>query len=815
MVVGGNALWRGGVAWQAQAGSVVGLAGALLFILIPSKRRRPGDPARPARISPLVLGLLAATIWVGLELLPLPPTLLALLSPLAADIPKDALASLGLAHSWRPLTLDPGATALELAKLATWMMAAAAAAQLAGSRERRERLLGWIALSGVAVAVACYGAALAGLGRLTESQATFINPNHLASFMLLTCWISLGFGLRSRGALRMAWIGAFVLGASQVFLSLSRAGIAAFFVGAGVWALLAIQAGHAARALEGLGEASGRQVLRTFAGPISISAALALSAWLALDRVVGELRTLSEIDTDVKLSLWPLAWQALNQFPATGMGRGAFATAFPAYKVEISQVTFTHLENTWLQIPLDIGIPAGLALIAVFAWTWLAGARARELSRPMIGALSGVAAVAAHDLFDFSLELNGLAIPFIMALSVAGGDVATLRWPKWSLRLAAVSAAGLAALGFALHLPHRIDAQTAQVAAAETAAEALVAARSAIHWHPADWVSPAMVGAKLVDEGRCREGIEWLSRAMLRNPTAPQPHRSAARCLAASGQAAAAKREYRLAFSYGDTGALREAFDAFDDSAVLLEVAPDTPAGLAAAGRLLFELVPERPEEAQEAYRRAWESFRQPWALAGLARATIAAGDVEAALQLARRLEQEQPTEPTGYLVAADALSRLDLPDEAIKELEKGSALLPKRAELLFALGNRHMAAQRYSQAKLVFDKVIAREGRELSTKRLSIARALEAQGRIGEALKEARAAQQSLPGEPGPLLAMARLAEKSSLFEIAIDAVERASRLPQSIPGAYDGQLAKLRVARDTQRIRWIEKQVKPAGSP
>ncbi|MCM2334230.1 MAG: hypothetical protein NDI82_09820, partial [Anaeromyxobacteraceae bacterium] len=139
----------------------------------------------------------------------------------------------------------------------------------------------------------------------------------------------------------------------------------------------------------------------------------------------------------------------------------------------------------------------------------------------------------------------------------------------------------------------------------------------------------------------------------------------------------------------------------------------------------------------------------------------------------------------------------------------KAAGLLPKRAEILFALGNRHMAARRYSQAKLVFDRIIAREGRELSSKRLAIARALEAQGRLGEALKEARAAQETLPGEPGPLLAMARIAEKSSLYEIAIDAVERASRLPQAIPGAYDEQLARLRQARDTQRVRWIEKQV------
>lgn len=810
----GNALWRGGVTWPAQAITAAACAAALLLAVWPHRRR--GAVAGPEARKPaslLVLALAGATLLTGLQLVPLPPAVVAALSPAGAGVQAATLGPLGLFPAWRPLSLDPGATALELAKLATWTMAAAAAALLAARRQRQERLLQGLGVAGGAVAAACYGAALAGLGRLTESRATFVNPNHLASFLVLTCWVALGFGLRSRGPRRVAWLAAFVAAGSQVFLSLSRAGIAAFFVGAGVAAALAVRSGHAARAMEKLSSARPGGAWRAMAAPVAISAALAITAWLALDRVVGELRTLSEIDSDVKLSLWPLAWQALGQHPLVGVGRGAFATVFPAYKVEPAQVTFTHLENSWLQVPLDVGLPAGLALLAVFAWAWVAAARARDLSRPMIGALAGVAAVAAHDLFDFSLELTGVALPFLLVLAADAEGLPALRIPRWAFRALAVAGLGLAGLGLALHLPHRADLQAARVVDAADAAEALPLAAEALAWHPADWVPLAAVGVKLVDEGRCKDGLDWLNRAMLRNPTAPQPHRAAGRCLAAAGQREAAVRELRLAFVYGDRGALEEAFYALDDSAALVEAAPETPDGLLTAAALLYRLVPERPEEARDAYRRAWEAFRQPAALAGLARSTMDAGHADDALELARALEQEQPTEPVGYLVAAEALVRLEQPDEAVAELEKGAALLPRRAELLFALGNRHMAARRYSQAKLTYDRIIAREGRELSAKRLAIARALSAQGRHGEALKEARAAQESLPGEPGPLLAVSRIAEQASLYEIAIDALERASRLPQAIPGAYDDDLARLRLARDTQRVRWIEKQVPAAG--
>ncbi|HET9554400.1 MAG TPA: O-antigen ligase family protein, partial [Anaeromyxobacteraceae bacterium] len=733
---------------------------------------------------------------------------LALLSPTGEGVQRAALEPLGLYPAARPLTLDPGATAQELAKLATWACAAAAAALLGDSRERRERILKAVALSGVGVGLACYGGALLGLGRLTESKATFVNPNHLSSFLLLTCWIALGFGLRARGPERVAWIAGFVVAGSQVFLSLSRAGIAAFFVGAGMAAVLAIHSGHAAaavRRLSGAAASGAAGAWRAVAAPAAISAALAVTAWLALDRVVAELRTVSTVGSDVKLSLWPLGAQVLSQYPLLGIGRGAFDTLFAAYKVEMAQVTFTHLENTWLQVPIDVGVPAGLAFLVLLGLSWVWGARARELSRPMIGALAGVTAVAAHDVFDFSLELNGVAIPFLVILALSGREGPVVRPPRWALRVGAAAALLLAALGLSLHLTHDLDRQSREVFDAKTADEASAAARDALAWHPADWVPPATVGAKLVEEGRCREGMEWLNRAMVRNPTAPEPHRSAARCLAAVGQDAAAKREFRLAFVYGDRGALEEARDTFTEPLALLDVAPDTPVGLLTAGALLAS----KPDEAHEAYSRAWESFHDPAALSGLAQVTLTLDDPETALELARELEQLRPTEPAGYTIASAALAKLERDDEATKELEEATARLPKVPQLFAALGIRHLQARRFSQAKLTFEKMVVHEGPELAQKHLLIAAALESQGRLGEALREAQEAHEALPGMPGPLVTVSRIAAASRLYQVAIDALERASHLPGVPPGGYDEQLATLRAAKDEQEVKWMEKQV------
>ena len=155
-------------------------------------------------------------------------------------------------------------------------------------------------------------------------------------------------------------------------------------------------------------------------GAAGIAGALAIASWLALDPIIAELRTVGdESSTAVKLALWPAAAQLVREFPLAGIGRGAFATVYPAYKSEPLQRTFTHVENEWLQLPAELGLVAGLGVIALFAWAFFAAARSRDLSRPMAGALAGAGALALHNLFDFSLEIPGVAIPFALVLGLA------------------------------------------------------------------------------------------------------------------------------------------------------------------------------------------------------------------------------------------------------------------------------------------------------------------------------------------------------------------------------------------------------------
>jgi tetratricopeptide (TPR) repeat protein len=357
----------------------------------------------------------------------------------------------------------------------------------------------------------------------------------------------------------------------------------------------------------------------------------------------------------------------------------------------------------------------------------------------------------------------------------------------------------LAATGYVVHAREPGDVVAERIAGARTVKEAGAFAGAALAWRPADWLPPAAAGVRIVAAGKCAEGMPWLVRAMRRNPTAPQPHRYAARCLWADGNEPLAKREYRLAFLFGDRDALAEALQRFPEEGALLEVAPETVSGLLAAANLLSA----RPLEAREAWRRAWEGFLDPRALAGLASVTLKLGEPAEALKLARELQRIAPENPAAWLVAAGALEQQGDAAAGVEELEKGAARLPGKGAVLIPLGQRHVAAKRLSQARAVFEQIVAREGPELASKKLWIARTYAEQGRLADALATAQDAAATDRTSAWALEATAGYAAAVGRFDLAIDALERAARLPTAKPGAYDERIAKLKTAKLERELK------------
>ncbi|MBL0278450.1 MAG: O-antigen ligase family protein [Anaeromyxobacter sp.] len=758
-------LARGGV------DAPVELAAACLAVLAALMAAPAGGAVGLAGLALLVV--LAAT---ALQLLPL-PAWLHVVSPSARDLFSGALAPLGLYPAARPLSLDPAATGRMLAASAGGLAAFWAAWALGETHRRRALLVRALGSSGLLVALVALGQALLGFGTLLSPAAPFVNPNHLAGHLGLTSFVLLGLALKARGQARLLWLMAFALTGAVVFLSLSRGGIAAFLGGAVLFAALAAWR----RRPEGSGAAPPRGRWALLGG---LAAALSVAAYLALDPVLAELGTVGRAGEETKLALWRPALQLVRDYPLTGIGRGAFGTVYPAYKTEPELVTFTHLENEWLQAPVELGLPVGLLLVGALAATWLAAARRRDLSYGDVGLLAGTATLAAQNLVDFSLELSGVALPFLVALGLAARGAGAVAARPALVRGGLVVAGLLGALG-------------AAVWARQPAADAPVLEQVA--WRPADYLPQAVEGVRLVRADRCAEALPWLSRAMLLGPTAPEPHLYAARCLAAAGQDVVARREYRLAMAFGSREALPEAATRYRSVEALLEVAPDSADGLLQLGYLLAR---DRPADAARVYRRALEEQLDDRALVPLARATLAAGDRDEALRLARRRAAEAPTDPEGWLISAWILVQAGQEAEGVAVLERGLLAIPGAPPLVTLLAERSLLARRFGEARRIAEQMSARTPRELAARHQLVARALAGQGRVAEAIEQARSAAAALPDDPGALLAVASYCEQAGRLDDAIAAVERAATLGGA-PEALAARLEGLRKARQAQRDR------------
>ncbi|MFN7131667.1 MAG: polymerase, partial [Myxococcales bacterium] len=153
---------------------------------------RSGEPFELPFPTPL---LAAAAVVTALQLVPLPPALLGVIAPETRDVLAFVLAPLGAWPSWRPLSLDPPATALALVRTLTLLLAFLAAVQVCRSRRARGRAVAALGLVGLLVALIGFGHALVGAQSLLGARlfrydnspflSTLGSPNSLSSLLTL------------------------------------------------------------------------------------------------------------------------------------------------------------------------------------------------------------------------------------------------------------------------------------------------------------------------------------------------------------------------------------------------------------------------------------------------------------------------------------------------------------------------------------------------------------------------------------------------------------------------------------------------------
>ncbi len=511
---------------------------------------------RPAATLLLVTGL-ALTGYTALQCLPMPIRWLAAIAPHNADVWARSLAPLHEpGPAWAPITLDPIATRVELLKGVAYLLAFATALRVARQREGLRFVAGAIVVSGLVLAASALLHPAFGAHKLfgiyepevvnERHLAPLLNPNNLAGYLNVSMCLALAAALAPEPYLPRVITGTIVLllGAAQVWVA-SRGGVVA--MGLGVIVVIAI---------ERLARSRPQGAVAT----LSLVTGVVTAAGAALIVLGGsEDASIELLDADVsKLKTFGYVMRMLPAVPVFGCGRGAFESAFPAFRILPGYATYAYPENVVAQWILEWGLPVAIAGFVAIAFA-LRPSAVLARSTTASGAWAAIIAVTVQNLGDLGTEVPGLVLAGVAcaAIVVAGAPGHKARWrvEKWSQtpRRVAVCAAGAAAIGLVLAasgLGGELDKDQRRLYGAafeqHASADAMrVLARGAMLRHPAEPYLPFVTAARasyLHDENP----LPWIGATLERASVYGPAHLVLARVVARRSPSQA-RLEYRLA----------------------------------------------------------------------------------------------------------------------------------------------------------------------------------------------------------------------------------------------------------------------------
>ncbi len=382
---------------------------------------------------------------VVLQLIPLPPSIIKIISPAAYRIYHETIGNAaGGSLPWLTLSLYPHATAIELSRILSYLVVYFLAVQLLKDRASIERVSALLLIFGCLIALfgivqkLLYNGKIYWLRTLTEGGSPFgpyVNRNHFAGLMEMLIPIGITIFLthnthRYRGRLKETIVEFFSIGAGNesilagfsivimgtaLFLSLSRGGIAALSLSMLFMGIMLIRRRST--------RSKGKFILVLFSFIfLSVS-------WFGWDKIIERFEGLRHHDPSAvfRLENWEDTGGMISDFSIFGTGLGTYKYIYPKYKTIPSQEVWEHAHNDYIELASEVGIPGlmlSMYIIFAFIRTNLRLLRqrrdihARLLS---LGALTGIIAILIHSLTDFNLHIgaNGLFFSFLMGLSLA------------------------------------------------------------------------------------------------------------------------------------------------------------------------------------------------------------------------------------------------------------------------------------------------------------------------------------------------------------------------------------------------------------
>ena len=422
--------------WPLAAGAAaVGLVGVSL--------PRPAGAARITGLRLLggafVLFLAAALV----QTLPLPIAQLAKLSPEASSaLSRLDLGFAAAAPARHALSIAPARTWTALELFVSFALLVVGCARLLSIRGAR-RTAAAIAIVGVSLAFAAIVQKPFATGKVYgvwtpidggTPYGPFVNRNHFAGWMLMGLPLTLGLlcamwsramaGVRPYWRDRLMWLStpdaslilltgaATIVMAISLVLTLSMSGMTALAAAIVITAACVIRR---------------RWTRGRTAAAIAYLALLFVVAygWAGSDVIASRFSDGDWSELDVRRGAWTDALDVSARFPVTGTGLNTYGVATILYQRHDLAHHYEQAHNDYLQLIAEGGVllavPAALCL-GVFAHTVRRRFRDETSSTAYwlrVGAVTGLAAIALQETFDFSLQMPGNALLFAVLCGIA------------------------------------------------------------------------------------------------------------------------------------------------------------------------------------------------------------------------------------------------------------------------------------------------------------------------------------------------------------------------------------------------------------
>jgi O-antigen ligase len=385
-------------------------------------RARRGEAGEGKR-RPGARELLALHGLVLLQLIPLPPRVLALLSPGSFSFYNDNLI-LPLT-AWRPVSVSPPDTLRGLAFLFGMSCLYAVVVREFHAVRWRRRLAGTLVAVAFLMTLVALVQSAAGTRRIyglfqpTWDWAVFgpyVNRNHFAGYMVLAIPLSLAFAAEALESLRRAWrrrrIGWLALGEAEGTAAIRRSAEAMVLV----VGLLASQSRGGLMAFVASTASFLLSFRRRLALAVIVVVALLGMAWIGVGGLVRGFETRGIRAS--RFVLWADALRMAPRFPLLGAGLNGFGAAFPAYQTRRLE-WYGEAHNEYLQALLDTGIigasVVGSLLLLLFRRAFVLGSR----SPFDLGVFGSLSALAFHNTVEFNWQIPANAATFFALSALA------------------------------------------------------------------------------------------------------------------------------------------------------------------------------------------------------------------------------------------------------------------------------------------------------------------------------------------------------------------------------------------------------------